>query len=139
MLPAQRLYLAAAAGFLSHVVFFVNGEHHIRPLKLVLLFSIGTFGLLIIQLSQSNGVVSAVGDTLLEISSYGFTLFASIIVYRLFFHRLRRFPGPTLARVSKLWHVIKLSQKPNFRLLDELHDKYGDFVRIGEHTRRCRG
>ena len=64
--------------------------------------------------------------------SYGASLFTSIAIYRVFFHKLRNFPGPLGARVSKFWHVGKLLRQPNFELLDDLHQQYGDFVRTGE-------
>lgn len=53
-------------------------------------------------------------------------------IYRLFFHPLRRFPGPVLARVSKLWHVFHCINSRNYLLLDKLHLQYGEFVRTGE-------
>ncbi|KAJ5226531.1 hypothetical protein N7468_007756 [Penicillium chermesinum] len=37
-----------------------------------------------------------------------------------------------MAKVSKLWHVFKLAPRSdNFRVLDELHTQYGDYVRTG--------
>ncbi|PVI04480.1 cytochrome P450 [Periconia macrospinosa] len=61
------------------------------------------------------------------------SLFSSIGVYRVFFHKLRSFPGPYLARVSKLWHVWKCvkSRSRNHLILDDLYKQYGDFVRTG--------
>lgn len=59
------------------------------------------------------------------------TLALSITVYRLFFHRLRRFPGPFGARVTKFynsWHYIG---GRNYQNLDKLHEKYGRVVRTG--------
>ncbi len=56
-------------------------------------------------------------------------LFASIVTYRLFLHRLRHFPRPTLAKACKLWHVTHCLDSKNHLLMDRLHQKYGDFVR----------
>ena len=60
-------------------------------------------------------------------------LFGSIFAYRLFFHPLRAFPGPSGARISKLWLLFQdiKSQYRTFLSFDELHRKYGKFVRIG--------
>ena len=132
---ASHIHLAAIAGFLSHILFFVWGEHHLQAPKLSLVFSALSTIFLVISSVQSNCRACAVRHTLAVIASYGCSLFTSIIIYRIFFHRLRYFPGPFFAKVSKLWHVGKLLQKPNFILLDELHEAYGDFVRIGKHTR----
>ena len=52
-------------------------------------------------------------------------------MYRVFFHRLRNFPGPVLASVSKFWHVAHCLDSKNHILLERLHEEYGDFVRIG--------
>ncbi|GME27456.1 Glycoside hydrolase protein [Neofusicoccum parvum] len=59
-------------------------------------------------------------------------LVGSMLVYRAFFHRLRRFPGPLAARLSKLY-MVRLSAK-NLQLhleLKRLHEEYGDVVRTG--------
>lgn len=66
---------------------------------------------------------------------YAIALFGSIFIYRVFFHRLNNFPGPRLAKVSKLWNVVKASKSTNFRLMEDLHDRYGDFIRTGTKNR----
>ena len=59
-------------------------------------------------------------------------LFSSIIIYRLYFHRLRKFPGPSLAGVTSWYANILSAQKlHNFEVLDNLHSRYGDYVRVG--------
>ena len=47
------------------------------------------------------------------------------------FHPLHHFPGPALAKVSKLWNVAHCLGSKNHLLLDGLHKEYGDFVRTG--------
>lgn len=59
-------------------------------------------------------------------------LFSSIILYRAVFHRLRNFPGPFGAKITKFW-VLKQAAKTlqwNEKVR-ELHREHGDFVRIG--------
>ncbi|KAJ7074047.1 high nitrogen upregulated cytochrome P450 monooxygenase 2 [Mycena amicta] len=60
------------------------------------------------------------------------SLVSSIIVYRLSpWHPLAHIPGPMMAKVSKLW-AVKLTVSGNkTRVLKELHDQHGDFVRTG--------
>ena len=79
------------------------------------------------------------------------TLALSVIFYRLSpFHPLARYPGPVLARVSKLWFVSVRRSAPKYSMLIlclpkaylgwrgrqhvhymNLHKKYGDVVRVG--------
>lgn len=63
--------------------------------------------------------------------SFTLALFLSMAIYRTFFHRIRHFPGPRLARVSKLWHTYHCLNGQNHLLLERLHRQYGDFVRTG--------
>lgn len=65
------------------------------------------------------------------IGGYLLGLYSSMVVYRIFFHRLRHFPGPKLASVSKLWHVFHALDSRNHQLFERLHEQYGDYVRIG--------
>jgi hypothetical protein len=57
---------------------------------------------------------------------------SSILIYRGFFHRLNRFPGPFVARLSNVyasWLAIK--EEHMYLEVQKLHRKYGDIVRIG--------
>ena len=56
----------------------------------------------------------------------------SMVIYRVFLHRLRSFPGPFAARVSKLY-AFTLQWKSWQYFSDQvvLQHKYGDFVRTG--------
>lgn len=56
----------------------------------------------------------------------------SIVSYRLSpFHRLYAFPGPPVCRITKLWIVYIVYRGQYHKYLKELHNKYGDFVRVG--------
>ncbi|KAK8863366.1 cytochrome P450 oxidoreductase [Apiospora arundinis] len=52
-------------------------------------------------------------------------------IYNRYFHPLSRFPGPFWASITSLWYfqTVRLSKAKNVQYA--LHDKYGDFVRIG--------
>ncbi len=67
---------------------------------------------------------------LLQATYFG-SLFFSIVVYRVFFHRTRHFPGPKLAAVSKFYHTLHATDSRQHLFLDRLHKQYGDFVRTG--------
>ncbi|CAD6570623.1 MAG: hypothetical protein ASARMPRED_003804 [Alectoria sarmentosa] len=133
MLQQTKLCIAAAAGILSHSLIFIRNEHHIQAPQLFRFFLLFSLFLFIGEarlwaLSDSG---QAAKTSALVVLSYAASLFTSIAVYRAFFHELGKFPGPIGARVSKFWHVGKLLGRPNFKVLDELHQQYGDFVRTG--------
>ncbi|KAF5027079.1 hypothetical protein F66182_791 [Fusarium sp. NRRL 66182] len=57
---------------------------------------------------------------------------SSILVYRACFHRLNRFPGPFIARLSNLYGtVLAAKQEHMYEEVQKLHRQYGDIVRIG--------
>jgi hypothetical protein len=66
-------------------------------------------------------------------ASFWVSLWLWIAAYRVFFHPLRNYPGPLFARLSKWWVVHQnLNTKAHFhRSQQQLHEKYGDYVRTG--------
>ncbi|KAF2683642.1 cytochrome P450 [Lentithecium fluviatile CBS 122367] len=124
--------LSLLSGVLSEAFLFSRGEwdrHAPRIVKISLLLTASS------HLLFWKGFGLTFAASIQETSLHGVTvlagIFGSMITYRLFFHRLRTFPGPLPARVSAFW-VIKQNY-PNLRFfikLRELHDRYGDFVRI---------
>lgn len=64
-------------------------------------------------------------------------IFSSTFMYRAYFHPLKRFPGPFWARVSMWWRVIAAwnAGEKHAVVLDKLHRRYGDVVRIGKVIR----
>lgn len=63
--------------------------------------------------------------------TYLFTVFGITAVYRVFFHRLSKFPGPTSLALSK-WSSMSFDlagSRPMY--MQQLHREYGDVVRIG--------
>ena len=65
-------------------------------------------------------------------------LLVASIIYRLvanYFNRgLNRYPGPWLAKFTKVWHRIDVGTNRHQQNLLELHRKWGDIVRIGPNT-----
>lgn len=55
----------------------------------------------------------------------------ALTCYNLFFHPLRSFPGPPLAKVSRLWSRIGNRTGRKSDRIHEAHLKYGPVVRIG--------
>ncbi|EUC45093.1 hypothetical protein COCMIDRAFT_96502 [Bipolaris oryzae ATCC 44560] len=69
---------------------------------------------------------------LLFATSFNTALLTTITIYRLVFHRCRKFPGPVAAKVSK-FHAAWLAAKnvKYYKDLEKMHAQYGDFVRTG--------
>lgn len=124
--------VAAFLGFASHVGYFMKGEHHMEamPLFQATLLLPPSLTAAMVYLTDST-VLEATKVVGLLLGTYVAAMFTSIFFYRVCFHRLRSFPGPFGARISKLWHVAKLGNKDNFRHLVRWHAKFGKFVRIG--------
>ncbi|KAI0636241.1 cytochrome P450 [Trametes polyzona] len=65
-------------------------------------------------------------------SVYFLALSATTIAYRISpWHPLASYPGPFLARFSSLWLTYVSSTGRRHFIIDDLHNKYGPFVRIG--------
>ena len=123
---------ASVLGLLAHQLVFIRGEWHLLAPTLVSLhFMLATL-LIIAEVKLNGSVASGSVNALGLITCYSVTLFTSIATYRIYFHRLRHFPGPRFAAVSKLWHVWQCRDSRNHLVLESLHQQYGSFVRTGK-------
>jgi len=128
----MAVLFAAVAGFASHLLYFIRGEHHMNAPTLFYAYISLALGTLLCQVYISEYLYAqAVQNTTAITGAYALSLFTSMTIYRTCFHRLHSFPGPFLARVSKLWHVYHVRHSQNHLLLHSLHKKYGSFVRTG--------
>lgn len=123
---------AAAVGVALHHIVFRKGEWHLQAPAVFTLWLLSYPALFVVELGlgAQNAAASAL-NTITTLSCLMGAVFASMTVYRLFFHRLRSFPGPKMARVSKLWHSYQCLDGKNHHVLDKLNRQYGDFVRTG--------
>ncbi|KAL3483005.1 cytochrome P450 [Aspergillus germanicus] len=64
------------------------------------------------------------------ISTVALCYFLSTWIYNLYFHPLKDFPGPFLARASLLWRFIHTSTGKIHLSIADLHQKYGPIVRV---------
>lgn len=99
-----------------------------------LALSTGVFSALVYAyLSLTNcSLLEATARALLVGASFNTGLTLSIAVYRLFFHPLRRFPGPVGARLSRFYTVKLAAKNVQYNLeVAKMHEKYGDFIRTG--------
>lgn len=123
--------IAVSIGVFVHHVIFRHGEWHTRGAQI--LFS-HIAALLVLEFrpyvaSESWHFLPRASPTFF--GSYLLGLFGSITGYRLFFHPLKKFPGPLLAKFSKLWHVYQNMDSRNHKTLGTLHQKYGNVFRVG--------
>lgn len=130
-LPVQCI-LSASLGVLSHLYIFIRGEHHLRsPFLFRLYLTLSALLFLSQTIMHPSDMSSAFKTSFFLIASYATSLFTSMTTYRVFFHRLRHFPGPPLAAVSKLYHVLQVLDAKQYLFLDKLRKQYGDYVRTG--------
>ncbi|KAH8595452.1 cytochrome P450 [Bisporella sp. PMI_857] len=131
------LCVGAIAGIFMHHTVFIYGEWHIRAPKIVLAH--GATLLCAAGTRTLTGNFDILKYTLWFGAGYLSSLYGSIGLYRVFFHRLSRanFPGPLYARVSKIPHVWACRNSKNHIYLDNLRKKYGDFVRTGPSEITC--
>lgn len=128
----SNVVVAGIVGFLAHQLIFIHGEWHLLAPTVVTTHVVAIvlyFGLEIQRGRNGNESASTVFAAL---TSYLLALYASIGVYRVYFHRLNKFPGPRLASVSKLWHVWQCRDSRNHLVLERLRQEYGPFVRTGK-------
>ncbi|KAK6813588.1 hypothetical protein RU639_010351 [Aspergillus parasiticus] len=123
---------AFALGILIHILYFRIGEHHLYPARYIY----GYFGSFIgvaafLYLVEGLTVHSASSRSLYLIFTQLLGLYSSLVLYRLLYHPLRQFPGPFLSRISVFWLSVQLRHKTLYHKLADLHNEYGDFVRVG--------
>jgi hypothetical protein len=125
--------IVVGLGALSHVAYFIHGEHHVNGLFYLRLlgFCIALIALALWRL-QDQSLALGFTTALVLGGQYLLGLYSSIIAYRILpVHRLWRYPGPLSWRISKLAHAWSNRNFENFRNLNAAHEKYGDYVRTG--------
>jgi hypothetical protein len=130
--PGTIASVGAALGVGSHLGYFVHGEHHMHSVRLLILLITTPVCLFafIARIDEHISTAEAAQKTTILVVSYLASLTASVLIYRVFFHPLRHFPGPFTAKLTKLSHVLRLLRtSDNYVQADRLHKKYGDIVR----------
>lgn len=105
-----------------------------RYLFSIIAAGVSAFAVVFASLHHYGGhsIAGAVSQTLDINATFAAGFFASTLIYRVFFHRLHRFPGPFLAKVSR-FHALRIAAATlqSHVEADKAHEKYGDFVRVG--------
>jgi hypothetical protein len=122
----------ATLGIASHLCYFIRGERDTQSPRILATAIITPF-LLFGSLQKFDSKISilyAVKITAVTSLSYLAALTLSIIIYRLFFHPLRKFPGPFTYKVTKWAHMANIaSDSRNHIHTEQLRSKYGNIVR----------
>lgn len=133
MISTTSFIAALLSGVAIHLCVFIRGEWHLHVTHVV--FS--DCALLVFVWSllfhfDRNFPASHAYTTFKILGSYLLGLFGGIEIYRVFFHRLRHYPGPRIAAVSKLWYVWQSRNCINHPVLQRMFEEYGYVVRVGE-------
>ncbi|OJJ07200.1 hypothetical protein ASPVEDRAFT_88453 [Aspergillus versicolor CBS 583.65] len=129
-----RLILSSAVlGGLSHVSIFrsLPVEEHLYPL--LAFYAAAAVAVAIAYLSiTENSPAQALFRLGCITSAFNTGLASSIAIYRLFFHRLHRFPGPWLSKVSRFYDAYLAGKDVQYNVeIARMHQEYGDFIRTG--------
>ena len=120
-------------GVASHLLYFIRGEHHLESISIVVMATTLPFFIWVFLIVHHNEtLLQAALFTIITWTCFFASLWASILIYRVFFHSLRSFPGPTMAKLTKLWGARNGATFRHFEIADNVHSQYGDFVRTGE-------
>ncbi|CVL12932.1 related to pisatin demethylase cytochrome P450 [Fusarium proliferatum] len=129
----QAFGAAIILGVLVHIFVLRKGEWDLWTVKFIKAWATYevTVSLFLTQL-YSFSVWQAVSVTNKWFASFAAGLTISILSYRAFFHRLNRFPGPFIARLSTVYATyLAVDEEHMYLEVQKLHEKYGDIVRIG--------
>ncbi len=127
--------VAAVLGVLSHIVYFRRGEHHKETLPYLQLFaaSIPLSALALAHFLHFT-YAQAILHAICIVGSFLGGIWTSMIIYRAFFHRLNKFPGPWPLKLTKFSQLVSTWRLDAFRRSYRQHQKFGNFVRTGMST-----
>ncbi|KAJ3539507.1 hypothetical protein NM208_g5462 [Fusarium decemcellulare] len=133
----ELLLSAFASGSILHILLFRRGEWDLHVPTIVQTYAIAPIvivgGILLAEGKgvDSDAILPAATVLLLEfVHIVG--VFTSIFLYRILFHRLNRFPGPFIARISNFYPTyLRAKNLHLYEEVENLHHKHGDFVRLG--------
>ncbi|KAE8332165.1 cytochrome P450 [Aspergillus sergii] len=126
--------LAFSSGVATHLLLYRSSEWDIKAPSIVKIYTL--LGATLVYLERAGlldgFLISTRPKWGISVILYHIAgVYASMLFYRAFWHRLCGFPGPFLARLSN-FYVTSLSAK-SLHLYEEvqkLHQQYGDYVRL---------
>ena len=134
-MEAEKLCaIAAILGLVAHQCFFKLVEVDTHPLLIALTFIAAPFAVKHILSNCFQKYAQITSETsFFAVGCFLFSLWTSMLLYRAFFHPLNKFPGPTPAKLSKIWAFVQTAKTRLkwYRVDAVLHQEYGDYVRTG--------
>ena len=132
--------ICANLGPVSHRLIWVHGEWDSSIWKVIYSWILlQPFMVMMLKaIIPSFTIFGAIASISILQTSYFVSLFASIAIYRVFYHPLRNFPGPLWINLSILWKmaVIARGKRQHFDIINDLHHQYGEIVRTGKDCSR---
>jgi tryprostatin B 6-hydroxylase len=123
---------AVVVGITTHLVYFVQGEHHLYGTTyLQIIAATVPATICIIFRTHQSSIGDAMTEATFLLGCYLLGLYSSLLIYRLLFHPLKNFPGPVGNKLGNLWFSFQLGNGDAYKKVFRLHEKYGDFVRVG--------
>jgi hypothetical protein len=137
MPPSIALLALASAilGVISHLAYFIRADHLFYHTTFIFFFFLLTPTTSLLILTRIVDYPLREALVLVGATWWSFTgaIWLSMGIYRAFFHRLGGYPGPFSAKLSQLWRVWKNVRAENYKVVDDLHRKYGEYVRVGRY------
>ncbi|POS72648.1 benzoate 4-monooxygenase cytochrome P450 [Diaporthe helianthi] len=129
----SQLAVSFAAGVGLHLAIFRHGEWDDDTNTILVGAAAGeAFSTLLIHLYFSKTLNASMYHGLHWVLAAIVGIYTSMLVYRAFFHRLLRFPGPFTARLSTLHMTLRAAKtRQIYGYIQDLHKKFGDYVRVG--------
>jgi hypothetical protein len=127
--PDIMALLATASGVVIHLFLFRKGEWDVASpsifVSYVTLFAVTAL--------FSRVFLDVFLSYVTQLAAWHVAgLYGSMLVYRAFFHRLSKYPGPFLARLSTFYITARSMKKLHlYEEVQKLHAQHGDYVRLG--------
>lgn len=94
---------AVAAGVTTHLGFFIRNEHHLHGLMYIKIFLLAFLTTIIAIVRVNNEAFGTAFTKTGALTAYYLGgLYTSLLVYRIFFHPLKKFPGPFGNKIGNL-------------------------------------
>ncbi|KAI1646748.1 cytochrome P450 [Daldinia loculata] len=124
--------LGVPLGVLFHLTIAQMGDVESFMYTLIAAMLFLMFGIVSISMLLGSSFLGASAGLCVLARTFNAGLFSSMVIYRLFFHRLRKFPGPFDLKISRFFSVLRVAKEVKYHNdVAKMHEKYGDFIRTG--------